>query len=82
MGPINADQQGSLRVNNDEAKLRADLDAALAAIKESNRLLMQSILSGDSGAIERRVIKLRASRWKLAAALREFDRLAENLIAR
>jgi hypothetical protein len=65
-------------VNNNEVKLRADLDAAVAAIKESNRLLMQSILARDSGAIEKRVLKLRASRWKLAVAVREFDRLAEG----
>lgn len=63
---------------NDETKLRADLDAALAAIKESNRLLMQSILARDSGAIEKRVIKLRASRWKLASALWEFRRLVDG----
>ena len=65
---------------NDETKLRADLDAALAAIKESNRLLMQSILARDSGAIEKRVIKLRASRWKLAAVLMKFHRLADGRV--
>ena len=63
-------------MNKNEAKLRADLDAALAAIKESNRLLMRSILTRDSGTIEERVTRLRASRWKLAVALREFHRLA------
>lgn len=65
-------------MNNEEAKIRADLDAALAAVKESNRLLMQSILTSDSRAIEKRVVKLRASRWKLAAALREFHRFADG----
>jgi hypothetical protein len=67
-------------VNDNEAKLCADLDAAIAAIKESNRLLMQSILKRDSGAIEQRVIKLRASRWKLALAVREFHRLADGTV--
>jgi hypothetical protein len=69
-----------MRVNTNEAKIRADLDAAVAAIKESNRLLMQSIVACDSGAIEKRVLKLRASRWKLAVAIREFQRLADGAI--
>ena len=65
-------------MNNNEAKLRAELDAAIAGIRESNRLLMQSIRAHDSGAIEKRVLKLRASRWKLAVAVREFRRLADE----
>jgi len=63
-------------MTNQEARLRAELDAALAAVKESNRLLKQSILSQDSKAIEKRLIKLRASRWKLAAIIRECHRFA------
>ena len=65
-------------MKNNEAKVRADLDAAIAAIKESNRLLMRSILERDAGAIEQRVVKLRASRWKLAVAVREFHLLADR----
>lgn len=63
-------------MTSDEARLRADLDAALAAVKESNRLLMRSILSGDPEAMKKQVIKLRASRWKLAVAIRACHRFA------
>jgi len=63
-----------LRESTTEARLRADLDAALAAVKESNRLLMQSIVSRDSKAMEKRLIKLRASRWKLVDVIRQCHR--------
>jgi hypothetical protein len=58
-----------------EAKCKAELDAAVAALKDSNRLLMRSILSEDAQAIEKQTIRLRASRWKLRIAIRAFKAL-------
>jgi hypothetical protein len=60
---------------NNESKYQVQLDAALESIKESNRLLMHSILARDSKAIEKRVVRLRASRWKLIAAIRDYEKL-------
>ena len=52
-----------------EAKCRADLDAAVIAIRESNRLLKQSIVADDLKSLEKRLVRIRASRWKLKAAI-------------
>lgn len=53
-----------------QSKLTKNLDAALAAVKESNRCLMKSILARDDNALEKGVIRLRASRCRLTAAVR------------
>jgi hypothetical protein len=63
-------------MNENEAKCRADLDAAFNALKKSNRLLMQSIVTGNMQAAERHSLKLRASRWRFAEALRDFEKMA------
>ena len=65
-------------MNNQEAKCKADLDAALAALKESNRLLMRSIASRETQSIQKNIVKLRASRWRLAFAVRQFEKLASE----
>ena len=65
-------------MNDKEANCRADLDAALAALKESNRLLIRSIATRDIRAVERQTIKLRASRWRLADAVRQFEKIVTN----
>src|ERR1700722_14059832 len=59
-GKVN--REGKALMNDKEANCRADLDAALAALKESNRLLIRSIATRDIRAVERQTIKLRASR--------------------
>ena len=66
-------------MTKDEARLQSDLDAALAALKESNRLLIESIFSRDTQAMEKRLIKLRARRWKLASVIHECHRLQSQL---
>jgi len=53
-----------------EAKCKAELDAAVVAIRESNRLLKESILMDDLKSIEKQLVRIRASRWKLKAAIR------------
>ena len=53
-----------------EEKCKAELDAALIAIRKSNRLLKQSILSNDLTSVEKQLVRIRANRWKLNAALR------------
>jgi hypothetical protein len=65
-------------MNENEAKCRADLDAALASLKKSNRLLIQSIAAGNMLAVEKQSVKLRASRWRLAEALRNFENMATD----
>jgi hypothetical protein len=65
-------------MNENEAKCRADLDAALNALKKSNRLLMQSIVAGNMEAVEKHSLKLRASRWRFAEALRHFEKMATD----
>ena len=60
---------------DNEAKLKADLDAAVAAIRKSNQLLKQSILSGDMRSVEKQIVKVRASRWKLKVALRACENM-------
>jgi hypothetical protein len=59
-----------------EAKCKADLDAAVAAVRKSNQLLKQSILSGDMRSVENQIVKIRASRWKLKVALRACENFA------
>lgn len=58
-----------------EARCKADLDAALAALKEANRLLIRSIQTRDVQAIQKQTVKMRASRWRLRAALRALEML-------
>jgi hypothetical protein len=65
-------------MNENEAKCRADLDVALAALKKSNRLLMQSMAAGNMLAVEKHSVKLRASRWRFAEALRNFENMATD----
>jgi hypothetical protein len=65
-------------MNTNEAKCRADLDAAFDALKKSNRLLMQSIVAGNMQAVEKHSVKLRASRWRFAEALRDFEKMATD----
>jgi len=62
-------------MNDKEAKCKADLDAALAALKKSNQLLRKSISAGDLHAVERHSVKLAASTWKLAFAVRRCKEL-------
>lgn len=65
-------------MDRNEAKCQADLDAALAALKKSNRLLLESIMACDMRAAQKQVIRLRASRWRLAMAVRQFERAANG----
>jgi hypothetical protein len=58
-----------------EAKCKADLDAAVAAVRKSNQLLKQSILSGNLPSVKEQLVKIRASRWKLKVAVRAFENL-------
>jgi hypothetical protein len=62
-------------MNDKEAKCQADLEAALAALKRSNQLLRQSIVARDMQAVERHTVKLAASTWKLAFAVRQCKEL-------
>jgi hypothetical protein len=66
------------RLTKHEAKCKADLDAALAALKESNRLLKRSIATQEAQSIQRQLVKVRASRWRLTFAIRQFEELKSS----